>query len=275
MTAFVGSAVALTTLYAVIFLTERTERLRFRTMSFRRRYVVTDVVWYLIVVGMSAVSVLALQPLLERIAVAPVAALARELPTAGRFLLALRVFDLVSYSVHRCLHRSDLLWSIHKVHHSSLQLDALATARQHMLKNGIRFVPGQLVMFMIGIPAEQVAPAVAEGAAFAVVDHSNVKVDLRFLERWFVTPRLHRRHHVPSTAVCNYGAVLSVWDRMFGNFVSMDTTDDERFGCPDEIDTYPQRFADAVGQPPREIAAHLAARRRRKDDRLVVGPDHR
>jgi sterol desaturase/sphingolipid hydroxylase (fatty acid hydroxylase superfamily) len=36
------------------------------------------------------------------------------------------VFDLVSFLVHVQLHRVDLLWSFHKVHHSTLA--AISTA---------------------------------------------------------------------------------------------------------------------------------------------------
>lgn len=274
MTAYLGSALALSAFYGVVFFAERCERFRFRVLPYRRRFLGTDLVWYLIVVGMSGVSVLLVQPFLEQIAVEPIAGLVRGLPAAGRFLLALLLFDVVSYAVHRGLHRSELLWNIHKVHHSSLELDALATTRQHLMENAVRFIPGQVIMFLIGIPPAQVAPAVAVGAAWAVVDHSNLDLDLRMLERWVVTPRLHRRHHVPSTTNCNFGGVSSIWDRMFGTFLSIDTADDERFGCPGEVDTYPQRFADAVRRPPRDIAARLSARGS-GHDRTVVGTGRR
>ena len=146
---------------------------------------------------MSAVSVFVLRPVFDRLTIEPIARYVGDLPALGRFALALLLFDLVSYGVHRGLHKSDLLWNIHKVHHSSLELDGLAATRQHMLENLIRFVPGQIAMFLVGIPTAQVAPAVAIGAAFAVIDHSNIDLDLRFMEKLFITPRLHRRHHSP------------------------------------------------------------------------------
>ena len=187
----------------------------------------------------------------------------------ARFALAVLVFDLISYAVHRGLHRSDLLWNIHKVHHSTLQLDGLATTRTHMLENLLRFVPGQLVLVLIGIPAAQVAPTVALAAAYGIVDHSNLGVNARPVEDVLVTPRLHRRHHVPETSDKNFGAMFTIWDRLFGSFTAVDTQPNERFGCPGEVDTYPQRFAPAVVQPPRDIRAVL--RQRRKDNSFVDG----
>jgi sterol desaturase/sphingolipid hydroxylase (fatty acid hydroxylase superfamily) len=259
MRPFLTSAAALSSLYALVFVVERRPRTRFRDLPHRRPYFLTDLTWYSLVVGMSAVAVFVLRPVLDHIAVAPVARVVRDLPVLGRFALALLIFDLVSYGVHRGMHRSNLLWNIHKVHHSTLELDGLAATRQHPLENMIRFLPSQIAMFLIGIPTAQIAPAVAVGAAFAVLTHSNLGVDLRMVEKLFVTPRLHRRHHVPATAMNNYGGVFNLWDRLFGSFVSLDTDLDERFGCPGEIDTYPQRFRDAVRQPPRDVVAQLRA----------------
>ena len=138
-----------------------------------------------------------------------------------------------------------------------------------MLENLLRFVPGQLVLVLIGIPAAQVAPTVALAAAYGIVDHSNLGVNARPVEGVLVTPRLHRRHHVPETSDKNFGAMFTIWDRLFGSFTAVDTQPDERFGCPGEVDTYPQRFAPAVVQPPCDIRAVL--RQRRKDNSFVDG----
>ena len=97
----------------------------------------------------------------------------------------------------------------------------------------------------------------ALAAAYGIVDHSNLGVNASRVEGVLVTPRLHRRHHVPETSNKNFGAMFAIWDRLFGSFTAMDTQPDDRFGCPGEVDTYPQRFASAVVQPPRDIRAAL------------------
>ena len=51
---------------------------------------------------------------------------------------------------------------------------------------------------------------------------------------------------------------MTIWDRLFGSLVRVDTTDDERFGVPGEIDTYPQRFADAFRQPLEDVRRQRA-----------------
>ena len=89
----------------------------------------------------------------------------------------------------------------------------------------------------------------AIAAIYGVSNHSNLGLNLRWLEPVLVTPRLHRRHHVPSTTQTNYGGIFTIWDRLFGTLVRRDTEPDERFGVPGEIDTYPQAFVPAFRRP--------------------------
>lgn len=75
-----------------------------------------------------------------------------------------------------------------------------------------------------------------------------------------VTPRLHRRHHVPSTTMKKRGGILTLWDRLAGTLVRIDTSDDKRYGVPGEIDIYHvallRRVPSAAARPP-----HSASRR--------------
>ena len=119
------------------------------------------------------------------------------------------------------------------------------------------------------LPPEVVAPTVAIAAIYGVSNHSNLGVDLRWAEALFVTPRLHRRHHVPATTHNNYGTIFTIWDRMFGTLVQVDTAPDERFGVPGEIDTYPQRFVPAFRQPVLQIHDQ---RQQKPGPRVAVSP---
>lgn len=255
---FLLSVSVVAAVYVAMFFVERVPRLRFRALPLRRRYMTTDVAWYGVAVSITAVSVFVLQPQISRLAIRPVADRVSALPTIARFIVAFLVFDLISYAVHRGLHRSNVLWNFHKVHHSSLQLDGLAQTRAHMFENMLRFVPGQIAMFLIGIPLAQVAPTVAFAAIYGVFDHCNLGINFRWAEAVFVTPRLHRRHHIPETSNKNFGASLTLWDRIFGSFVCLETAANDRYGVPGEIDTYPQRFAAAVRQPMLDIRRTLS-----------------
>jgi sterol desaturase/sphingolipid hydroxylase (fatty acid hydroxylase superfamily) len=261
MSFFISVAV-LSIVYVVVARLERRPALRFRVLPTPRPYFTTDLAWYALAIAATAVSVFVLRPQLVKLEIAPLQHAVARLPVAAKFLLGIVVFDLVSFLVHVGMHRSDTLWNVHKVHHSTLHLDGFATTRTHMFENLLRFVPGQAVLFVMGMSTAVVAPVVAVAAIYGVSNHSNLGTNLRWAEALFVTPRLHRRHHVPATTQHNFGAIFSVWDRSFGTLIRRDTTPDERYGVPGEIDTYPQRFLPAFRNPLVQLRGQRAGRRR-------------
>lgn len=246
---FVLSVAALSVVYCVVAALERTRRLRFRILPAPRPYLATDLAWYGLAILATAVSVFLLRPQLSKLELGPLRAGVESLPVALQFVVAVIVFDFVSFAVHVGLHRSNVLWNVHKVHHSTLHLDGFATTRTHMLENLLRFVPGQAVLFLIGMPVAVVAPTVAIAAIYGVSNHSNLAVNVPWVETVLVTPRLHRRHHVPSTTQHNFGAIFTFWDRCFGTLIRTETGPQERYGVPGEIDSYPQQFRTAFRRP--------------------------
>lgn len=246
---FLVSVGALSAAYLLVGRLERLPALRFRVLSSPRPYLATDVAWYGLAVVATAISVFVFRPVLVKLAVPSISRAIVHLPLPAKLGLGLVVFDFVSFWVHVGLHKSDVLWNVHKVHHSALELDGFATTRTHMLENLLRFVPPQAVLFLMGLPPTVVAPTVAIAAIYGVSNHSNLDPRLGWVEAVFVTPRLHRRHHVPATTQHNFGAIFTIWDRLFGTLLRVDTAPDERFGVPGEVDTYPQRFWSAFRQP--------------------------
>ena len=246
---FLVSVGALTLVYLVVAQLERLPNLRFRPLTTPRPYLTTDLAWYGLAIFATAISVFVFRPVLATVAIPSLSGVVRQLPTVAKLGLGLVVFDFVSFWVHVGLHKSDVLWNVHKVHHSTLELDGFATTRTHMLENLLRFVPPQAVLFLLGLPPTIVAPTVAIAAIYGVSNHSNLDIKLTWVEAVFVTPRLHRRHHVPSTTQHNFGAIFTIWDRLFGSLVRTDTRPDEHYGVPGEIDTYPQYFGPAFRQP--------------------------
>ncbi len=246
---FLTSVASLTAVYLVVGRLERRPALRFRVLASPRPHLATDVAWFAVAVGATAVSVFVFRPVLAGLSIGVVRDAIEGAPFLVKLLIGVVLFDLVSFLVHRALHRYDALWSIHKVHHSILELDGFATTRTHMIENLLRFVPSQALLFLVGMPVAVVASTVAIAAVYGVSNHSNLGIRLTWIEPVLVTPRLHRRHHVPDTTQTNFGGILSVWDRVAGTLVRADTTDDERYGVPGEIDSYPQRFADAFRAP--------------------------
>ncbi len=257
---FLLSVAALSAVYLVVARLERLPALRFRALSSPRPYLRTDLVWYGLAIAATAMSVFVFRPQLAALQPPPLRDAVASLPRVLQLLLAIVVFDFVSFLVHVGLHRSDVLWNVHKVHHSTRELDGFATTRTHPIENLLRFVPGQAVLFVVGMPVGIVAAAVAIAAIYGVSNHSNLRTNLAWLEGVVITPRLHRSHHVPATTPHNYGAIFSIWDRVLGTLVRRDTGPQDRFGVPGEVDSYPQRFAVAVGYPLVQIRQQRARR---------------
>ncbi|HEV2098052.1 MAG TPA: sterol desaturase family protein, partial [Stellaceae bacterium] len=74
----------------------------------------------------------------------------------------------------------------------------------------------------------------------AALQHGNLRLP-QPLERWlqpvFITTELHLVHHAVSAeqSYSNFGAVLSVWDRLFGTLKSMTRAEQQTivFGLPE------------------------------------------
>jgi hypothetical protein len=102
---FLISALLLTSLYAVVFVIERTPRMRFRPLPFRRRFFTSDATWYAFLVAMSAASMFVLRPVFNRITIDPIARYVGDLPAAGRFMSPRR--DPRRHSASRCRPKGD------------------------------------------------------------------------------------------------------------------------------------------------------------------------
>jgi sterol desaturase/sphingolipid hydroxylase (fatty acid hydroxylase superfamily) len=250
------TAAAIPVIYLGVAAIERVPRLQFLKSPFLRPSFLTDVGWYV-----SAVLVtLAFGPIIHDLSRAAQASGVPTLTSANLPIwilvpLVVMVYDLLTFASHVILHRVGWLWRVHKVHHSSPVLDWLATTRAHVSEHLFRGIPAQLALLAIGFPLEAVAIGLAVYAAFATLNHSNLRLDLRLLEGVFITPRLHRLHHVPETTNRNFAAVFSFWDRMAGSLVLKDSSPDESLGVPGEELTYPQSWWRQLREPFRRSRA--------------------
>jgi sterol desaturase/sphingolipid hydroxylase (fatty acid hydroxylase superfamily) len=246
--------VALTSLFLFVAGLERVPVLRSAPAAFRRPYLGSDMAWYAAATAANATAAFLILRPLAALALPGTATRWTGMPTPARVAVALVLYDGVAYAVHRGLHRSSRLWALHKVHHSSRQLDWLATTRAHPLENLLRHGAAQAPLFLLGLPAATIAATVALYAAFALYGHSNLRSPRR-LEALFVTPRLHRLHHHTATTDRNFGTVLTAWDRLAGTYTSDPPARGDRLGVPNEVDTYPQHLTEAFRQPLRELRA--------------------
>ncbi len=145
-----------------------------------------------------------------------------RLPTTwGTAALALLLVDFLYYWDHRAAHRVRAYWAIgHSVHHSSWQYDQTTAFR-------ISFVDGfispwfYLPAVLLGFHPLLVAACLGVILAYQQWLHTETVGRLGWLDAVFNTPSNHRAHHAvqPQYIDRNYGAVLIVWDRLFGTYV--------------------------------------------------------
>jgi len=144
-----------------------------------------------------------------------------ELPGGMRVVIAIVGLDALAYAQHRLLHRVDVLWRLHLVHHSDPEIDLTTTFRHHPAEaifNGV--VAGAVVMVIGFSPAEVVAYT---WVAFVIelLAHANLALPPRLsaiLGRLIVTPEFHHIHHSRENteANTNFGQAFSIWDTIFG-----------------------------------------------------------
>jgi sterol desaturase/sphingolipid hydroxylase (fatty acid hydroxylase superfamily) len=143
------------------------------------------------------------------------------------------LLDFLRYAVHRCEHAVPLFWRFHALHHSDPDVDVTTAVRHHPIEYVLASAVYWFAVLVLDVPA---LVALVHGLAVfatAAVQHGNIRLPER-LERWLqpvlVTVDMHRIHHsvVFEQANSNYGAVLSVWDRLFGTYASISRAQHER-----------------------------------------------
>lgn len=138
------------------------------------------------------------------------------LPVALQFLLAVLVADLAQYWIHRACHRWPWLWRFHAIHHSASAMDWLAGSRLHVVDALLTRALVYAAIAALGFDVAAIAAYLAFVAAQATFVHANVRWDLRWLEPWLVTPRIHHWHHADALPDGNFAVHLPVLDRLFG-----------------------------------------------------------
>ena len=123
------------------------------------------------------------------------------------------------YLWHKASHSFDCLWMFHKVHHNDPYLNISTSFRIHFLELVITNFLKAILIIILGIEEAMVLTSEAIMTLFIMFHHTNISfMGEKLLGHVIIVPSLHRTHH--STQRCehdsNYGAVLSLWDRLFG-----------------------------------------------------------
>lgn len=134
------------------------------------------------------------------------------------WLVGFVLVDFVEYWQHRAMHRVNILWAAHEVHHSGEDYN-LATGPRQALYVGLVSLPLKLPLALV-VPFPMYATLEAASLIYALFLHTRYVRRLGPLEELLNTPSHHRVHHARNQRYLdrNHGAVLILWDRLFGTF---------------------------------------------------------
>lgn len=146
-----------------------------------------------------------------------------SLPYLVAFVCTILALDFIIYLQHLMFHAMPILWRLHRVHHSDVDLDVSSGTRFHILE----------ILISVGIKVAAIAligPPVLAVLAFEVLlngtalfNHANIRLPERvdrLLRMVLVTPDMHRVHHsvIRDERDTNFGFNLPWWDYLCGTY---------------------------------------------------------
>jgi sterol desaturase/sphingolipid hydroxylase (fatty acid hydroxylase superfamily) len=154
--------------------------------------------------------------------------------------------DLCYYVYHRSSHRVAAFWAVHGVHHQAREMN-LTVAIRHPWFSDVYAALFYFPMPLLGVPASHFFVAISIISLYAFTAHS------RFFHRpglgIFVTPATHIVHHAhnPRYLDRNFGAMFTVWDRLFGTHAEVDPADPPQLGMRRGYETHDGARSQWVG----------------------------
>ena len=151
-------------------------------------------------------------------------------------VLAYVAIDFIYYWKHRLFHETRLGWALHSTHHSSTELNFLATFRMNWVEAFLSYY-FFLPLAWLGFDPLMLLVLIEINDAWQVLCHTEIFGRVPLWERVFNHPDFHRVHHAKDRAKANhnYTSTLIVWDKLFGTFHPPEKT--EECGLEDRPDT--------------------------------------
>lgn len=147
------------------------------------------------------------------------------LPGWIELIAGLLILDLIIYLQHRLFHRIPLLWRLHRMHHTDLDIDVSTGTRFHPIEIGLSLLIKMAVVLLFGISPLTVLLFEIILNATSLFNHTNLAlpgpVD-RWLRLVLVTPDMHRVHHSIHhwETDSNFGFCQPWWDRLLGTYTA-------------------------------------------------------
>jgi len=135
--------------------------------------------------------------------------------------------DFSSWLVHWIMHKVRPLWGFHLIHHTDNTVDVTTGLRHHPGDSILRGIFFLLLIFVSGAPMYAVMIYQTLLVLATAFTHANISLPKpvdKIISYILISPNMHKVHHhwkQPYTD-SNYGAVFSIWDRLFGTYKTLD-----------------------------------------------------
>jgi sterol desaturase/sphingolipid hydroxylase (fatty acid hydroxylase superfamily) len=139
--------------------------------------------------------------------------------------------DLLGYWSHRMFH-TGRWWPFHAVHHSSEDLDWMASIRVHPVNELVNNLWRATPVLLLGLNPLVTASTAPVLTLYAIFLHANVDWDFGPLRGVIASPVFHRWHHSRDRQAIdkNFAGLLPVWDVLFGTYYMPRGRRPENFG---------------------------------------------
>lgn len=150
---------------------------------------------------------------------------------ATTILIAFLTIDFFGgWLVHITEHKVPVLWRFHVIHHADNNVDVTTGLRHHPGESVLRGLFFFIGIIVSGAPMYAVMIFQTVLIISTAFTHANISLPKRLdkaLSYVLISPNMHKVHHhwkQPYTD-SNYGAILSIWDRLLGTFKKLEPSE--------------------------------------------------
>lgn len=236
----VRAAIALVLLGVLFIPLERLRPVR-REQRVLRTGVRTDVVHFILTGTLGTIALIALAVViavpLQRLTPAGVQAFVTSQPTLLQFVEALLIVEVAGYWAHRAHHVVPVLWKLHRVHHSSENMDWLAAAHLHPLDSATSRILAVVPLLVLGFTRNTFGATLVVLQLHAIFQHANFRAQFGRLGQVISSPHFHHWHHTgdPDARDKNFAGLFPWIDRIFGTYHAPVSVWPERYGIDEAM----------------------------------------
>jgi sterol desaturase/sphingolipid hydroxylase (fatty acid hydroxylase superfamily) len=168
-------------------------------------------------------------------------------PVGLQLVVFFVILDFVQWLTHVLLHKYEVLWRFHKVHHSVKEMGFAAHLRYHWMEN-ILYKPLKTlgVMVLGGFEPEQAYIVHFIAITIGHLNHANIRITWGPFKYILNNSVMHLYHHMKALPEnksngINFGISLSIWDFLFKTNYIPDDNGEIELGFYNE-ENFPKGF---------------------------------